>query len=128
MAVGRSKNGTIARRILRKTLWVGLAGICVNVSAGSCSPPPPKGNLQYIEQDTFSIENPSSDRAIATGIGCGFTVGEAEQYARDTSSFNLRRLTGSARYRIEFSRLNETVQPNKVCVELQARAVPPRLN
>ena len=116
-----------ASQRLPTVVWA-LAGLCSVFAAWSCSPPPPKGNLQYIEQDTFRIENPSADRAVATGIGCGFTFGEAEQAARDTSSFNLRRVTGSTRYRIEFSRLSETVQSNKVCVEVQAKAVPPRLN
>jgi hypothetical protein len=103
-------------------LWLGaLAAVLA-----ACSAPPPRGNLQYVEQDTFRIENPSPDRALATGIGCAFTVGEAETRAREIATFNLRRLTGNAHYRVEYSRLRETPEDNQVCVEYQAQAIPPR--
>jgi hypothetical protein len=103
-------------------LWLGaLAALLAACSA------PPRGNLQYIEDpDTYRIGNPSPDRALATGIGCAFTVGEAETRAREIATFNLRRLTGEARYRVEFSRLRETPEGNQVCVEYQAQAIPPR--
>ena len=82
--------------------WAGLwLGAFVGAVLAACSAPPPRGNLQYIEPDTYRIENPSKDRALATGIGCAFTVNEAEQRAGEVATFNLRRMTGDARYRIE---------------------------
>ena len=107
--------------------WAGLwLGAFVGAVLAACSAPPPRGNLQYIEPDTYRIENPSKDRALATGIGCAFTVNEAEQRAGEVATFNLRRMTGDARYRIEISRLRETSEANQVCVEVQAQAIPPR--
>jgi hypothetical protein len=99
---------------------------CAGLALAACSEPA-RGNLKYIEQDQFAIDHPSRDRALATGIGCGFTLQEAERRAQETASFNLRRLTGDARYRVEFTRLREVPDPHRACVELEARAIPPRL-
>jgi hypothetical protein len=122
-----ARNRDAAARIY-ETVACALAGGGMFLALWACSKPPPRGNLRYIQQNTFSIENPSADRAIATGIGCGFTMNDAEQSARETARFNLRRLTGDARYRVQFVRLKETVEASKVCIELQAQAIPPRLN
>jgi len=92
----------------------------------ACSEPP-RGNLKYIEPEQYSIDNPSRDRALATGIGCGFNPKDAEAKAQETAAFNLRRLTGEAHYRIEFTRLRDVPDPRQACVELQARAIPYRL-
>jgi hypothetical protein len=107
----------------RSALWLGALAWAV---LAACSAEPPRGNLQNIEPETYRVENPSADRALATGVGCASTENEAEQRAREVSTFNLRRVTGNARYRIEFSRVRETSEPNRVCVELQAQAIPPR--
>lgn len=110
---------------LRGIPWLALVGIALPWLL-ACSEPP-RGNLKYIQQDQFDIDNPSQDRALATGIGCGFTLKDAEARAQEVSSFNLRRMTGNARYHIEFTRLREVPDPKQACVELQARAIPPRL-
>ncbi len=109
----------------RALAFAGIAGIGLPLLL-ACSEPP-RGNLKYIEQDRFDIANPSKDRALATGIGCGFTLKDAETRAQEVSSYNLRRLTGSARYAIEFTRLREVPDPHQACIELQARAIPTRL-
>src|SRR5579863_8322772 len=101
--------------------WLGLL-------VAACSSPPPRGNLQYLDPDTYSIGNPSRDRATATGIGCAFSAHDARQRAEEVSQFNLRRLTGDARYNVQFTLLKETDEPNRVCFEHKARAVPSRLN
>jgi hypothetical protein len=107
--------------VLRPLAWMAIAAALMACSSE------PRGNLKYIEQDQFAIGNPSKDRALATGIGCGFTMHEAEAAAEEVAQFNLRRLTGEARYRVEFTRLREIPDTQKACIELQARAVPPRL-
>lgn len=109
----------------RSALWLG--GIAWAILA-ACSAAPPRGNLQYIEPDTYRVENPSADRALVTGIGCAPNVNEAEERAREVSTFNLRRVTGNALYRIEFYRLRETSEADRVCVEMQAQAIPFRLH
>ncbi len=109
----------------RSELWLGTLAWAV---LAACSAAPPSGNLQYIEPDTYRVENPSADRALVTGIGCAPTANEAEERAREVSTFNLRRVTGNARYQIEYSRLRETSQSDRVCVEVQAQAIPLRLD
>lgn len=108
------------------TAFLQLSWILLLISA--CSSSAPRGNLQYLDPDTYRIGNPSRDRATATGIGCAFSANEARQRAEEVSQFNLRRLTGDARYSVQYTLLHETDEPNRVCFELEARAVPPRLN
>ena len=109
----------------RSSPWLGAFAWVI---LAACSSAPPPGNLQYIEPDTYRVENPSPDRALVTGIGCAPTAREAEERAREVSTFNLRRVTGNARYSIEFSRLRETSESSQVCVEMQAQAIPFRLH
>jgi hypothetical protein len=89
----------------------------------ACSEPP-RGSLKYLDQEQVRVENPSKDHALATGIGCGATLKEAEQKARETAQFNLRRVTGDARYRVEFTRVREVPEPQQACLEMEARAIP----
>ncbi len=107
----------------RRGLLLSLLGAA---AVAGCSQPQ-RGTLQYLDQDQIRVEEPSKDHALATGIGCGFTVKEAEKRARDTSLFNLRRVTGDARYEVEFTRVREVPDPKQTCLELEARAIPPLL-
>jgi hypothetical protein len=118
-----------ARDLMRRWRNVALAAAVAAIAlllAGGCSEGPP-GNLRFIQPDAYIIDHPSPDRASATGKGCAFTVSEAEQRAREVSEFNLRRLTGQARYRVEYTRISETQGQSETCVELTAHAVPSRL-
>ena len=125
---GRHGCGPVARGrrwrgLMRWGSLLSALGACV---MAGCSEPP-RGNLKYLDQDQIRVENPSKDHALATGIGCGATMKEAEQRARDMSQFNLRRVTGDARYRVEFTRVREVPDPQQLCQELEARANPPLL-
>jgi hypothetical protein len=121
---------TIGQRLRgagRAGRWLGaLAGAVLAATVLAACSAPPRGNLRYLEPESYRIENPSADRALVTGKACAFAVHEAEQRAQEIANFNLRRLTGDAPYRIEFSRLSETTEGNQVCVEMQAQAIPHR--
>ncbi|HUJ75127.1 MAG TPA: hypothetical protein VL359_09725, partial [bacterium] len=67
------------------------------------------------------------DRAMATGIGCGFTSQDALAKARDTAAFNLRTVTGQANYRVSYQVLRNVPDPSQVCVEVRAQATPEEL-
>jgi hypothetical protein len=96
-------------------------GIGLAVTIGACAPAP-QGELLRIQDDQFTIGDPSKDRAWATGIGCGGTEGEAVANARNIAQFNLRGLTGAARYRVEYRVLRRVADERQACVEVEARA------
>lgn len=77
----------------------------------------------YIHEPNFQVENPSRDRASATGIGCGGTEKEALADARNTASYNLRGVTGNSNYKIRFHVLRDIPKENSFCVEVKATAV-----
>ncbi len=84
----------------------------------------PFTEFPFTQDDRHSIENPSKDRALATGIGCGISLEHAQSVARRIAQFNLRGLTGEARYRIKFRTLKTMPEPARICVEVSARAYP----
>ncbi len=92
----------------------------------ACSAEPPLGDLDRIQDDQYRIGNPSRDRALATGIGCAGSQGDALGKAQDIAQFNLRTLTGAARYRVQYRTLREFQQPGQSCMEVEAKAVPLR--
>jgi hypothetical protein len=83
------------------------------------------GELRNIQADRHSIANPGKIHASATGLGCGLTQHEALTTAKRVAQFNLRSLTGEGRYNLRFNVLNETENPQGVCVEVTALAVEP---
>jgi hypothetical protein len=84
----------------------------------------PSGDLKFIQDDQYRIENPSRERAKATGIGCGETEKEAQGKAQRTAEFNLRSLTGSERYRVRFRALGRVPDADRMCWEEEAEAFP----
>lgn len=103
--------------------WSAVALLLLTL-LGGCSAEPPLGDLDRIQDDQYSIANPSRDRASATGIGCAATAGDAVAKARDIAQFNLRTLTGAGRYRVQYRTLREVHQPGQACWEVEAKAVP----
>ena len=88
------------------------------------APQPPQGELLNIQDDQHEIANPSKLHATATGMGCGTTKEEALTSARRVAQFNLRSLSGQARYLVAFELLNERPNSDGICVEVAARAMP----
>lgn len=101
-----------------------IAAIIV-AGLGACSGEGPTRaeRFPYIHQPNFQVENPSRDRASATGIGCGGTEKEAMAEARNTARFNLRGVTGNSNYKVRFHLLREIPRESKFCVEVKATAV-----
>ncbi|MEE8394973.1 MAG: hypothetical protein V3S29_02890 [bacterium] len=90
--------------------------------AGCGQPPPPAG-----ARDTgYRVRNPSATRASVTGRGCGGTPKEAVAAARQDAAYNLRSVTGPARYEIAYTMLDKTVAGGQICVETEATAAPTR--
>ena len=102
-------------------------GVVLAVAAlpGCGGKPLPTGELLGIQADQHRIEHPAKLGARATGLGCGADSGTAMASARRVAQFNLRRLTGEARYVVHFDRLGERRGAQEVCVEVAATAAEP---
>jgi hypothetical protein len=96
----------------------------VLLGSGCGGQPRPADELRNIQEDRHRIADPSRLHALATGIGCGGTRQDALTSAQRVAQFNLRSLTGEARYLVEFAVLRELPEPQRYCVEVSARAVP----
>jgi hypothetical protein len=107
---------------LRSAAWLALG---VLLLAG-CGPPRPEGELRAIQDDQFRISNPSQIGATATGAACGSTSQEALTSAQRVAQFNLRRLTGPARYNVHLEPVSERHTPEGICIEVSATSVEPR--
>jgi hypothetical protein len=103
--------------------WTLTGALLAALLAAACSSPPP-GQLDFIQPDAFAIANPSRTHASASGIGCGFTEKEALLVAQRVSAYNLRSLTGPARYQVAFEVLRTFPRDKEHCVEVAARASP----
>ena len=90
-----------------------------------CSEPRPTGELLGIQDDQHTIANPGKIGASATGRGCAVTYNEALTSAQRVAQFNLRTLTGEARYNVRFEVVSATETPQGYCVVLSARAMEP---
>ena len=109
----------------------GMMRLAVNGSVAAlaalllaCSAPEPTGDLLHIQDDQFRIGNPSKEHAWATGIGCAGTENDALANAQDVAQFNLRNLTGAARYRVQYRVLRKVPNPQgRACVEVGAQAI-----
>ena len=106
----------------RSAAWLALG---VLLLAG-CGPPRPVGELRAIKDDQFRIAHPSEIGATATGAACGGTSQEALTSAQRVAQFNLRRLTGPARYNVRLDPVSERHTPEGVCIEVSATSVEPR--
>jgi len=82
------------------------------------------GEKLNILDEEHQIANPSKDRGVATGKGCGETRGEALKSAQRVAEFNLRSLTGVRRYNIEFETQEEYQRKNNFCLVVSAQAIP----
>ena len=80
--------------------------------------------LGNIGDKRHSVINPSRRRAEATGIGCGPSRADAIKSALRVSLFNLREVTGNARYRVEFKVIDEKPGVKEYCLEMSAKAKP----
>lgn len=95
--------------------------------AGCGQPPPPASTAPAGARDTgYRVRNPSATRASVTGRGCGGTAKEAVAAARQDAAYNLRSVTGPARYEIAYTMLDQTVAGGQICVETEATATPSR--
>jgi hypothetical protein len=93
----------------------------------ACGPSqPPTGELRNIRDPYFDIAHPGIIGASATGQACAVTKEEALTSAERVAQFNLRRLTGSARYNVRFDPLGETHTPQGVCIKVSAVAIEPK--
>lgn len=107
---------------MKRLAW----GIGLAAAIAACAPAP-EGELRRIQEDQFIIGDLSKNRAWATGIGCGGTEGDAIANARKIAQFNLRGLTGAARYRVEYRVLRRVEGESQACVEVEARAAALRM-
>lgn len=80
--------------------------------------------LGNIRDKRHSVENPSKQRAEASGIGCGSSRGDAIKSASRVALFNLRKVTGNARYQVDLKVLNEKPGVKEYCLEMLAKARP----
>lgn len=80
--------------------------------------------LGNIGDKRHSVINPSKRNAEATGIGCGPSRADAIKTARRVAMFNLRGVTGSARYKVEFKVVDEKPGVREYCLEMSAKARP----
>ena len=103
----------------------GWSALLLLLLLGGCTEGP-LGELRDIRPERHSIADPGVVGASATGRGCGHTRSEALDTARRVAQFNLRSLTGSARYSIRYNLLSETRTEEGVCMEMNALALEPR--
>ncbi len=80
--------------------------------------------LGNIGDKRHSVINPSRRNAEATGIGCGPSRADAIKSALRVALFNLRKVTGNARYRVEFKVVDEKPGVEEYCLEMAAKARP----
>ena len=102
--------------------------VCTALLAAGCGSSPGTPTLEerfpYIQDDKFDIENPSQTEASATGIACGDSEKDALKKARKTAHYNLRGITGNAKYAVLFSLPREVPEEGRFCVEVKAQAIP----
>lgn len=120
----RLRGGRLRGARLRAPLLMLLA-LAMLWLPGCGGQPRPAGELLGIEDDQHRIANPARIGASATGKGCGVTRQEALTSAQRVAHFNLRSLTGQARYNVRFDLVAETRTTQGVCIEVSALAVAP---
>lgn len=101
-----------------------LAAVSLTLLAG-CAAEQQRGELFGTRDDQHRIGNPSQRNARATGTGCAETERLAAMSAARVARYNLRSLTGAARYVVSVERRNTfTREDGQVCVEMEALASP----
>lgn len=83
------------------------------------------GEVYGTRDDQHRIANPSRQHARATGTGCADSERLARISAARVARYNLRSLTGAARYVVSVERRDTyTREDGQVCVEVEALASP----
>ena len=119
----------ISSRLSASSLRWGLQGITVAVLLflmGCRASPPPIEQLEFIKPDQHRIEQPSQTNGRATGTACADNKKDAYRSARETAKFNLRTLTGSANYLVDFEILSLEHRQGMICLEVLAKAIATR--
>jgi hypothetical protein len=83
----------------------------------------PRGPLDYIQDEHFAIRDPGGRQAAATGTGCALARNEALTQAERAAHYNLRGVMGPGRYRVQFERLREFQEGERICFEVEARVL-----
>ncbi len=126
MAPQRFRRGPRARRLAAFKWAALLVLVLATLPAVSCSgPEPPTGERGNILDDAHRILRPGVIDAQATGVGCGGSSKEALTSARRVAKYNLRSLTGPARYLVRFRKEGEFTRGEQTCVEVVASAYAP---
>lgn len=123
-----------ANRQLMLSGWV-----CAALTLTACGGAPTRpGQLGFLAPDKYIVEPlPSQTNAAVTGQGCAPTSvsasqasrreaqREAETKARQVAAYNLRKVTGPARYSVHFGLPEITeLTEERVCVQVRANTVP----
>ena len=119
-------------------VWVFLLGLSLLFAqcSGSNEPKRARTAKERIKRDLggpelgnigdkrHSVINPSRQNAEATGIGCGPSRADALKSALRVALFNLREVTGNARYQVEYQVIDEKPGVEEYCLEMAAKARP----
>jgi len=85
------------------------------------------GEMRYIQEDQRRVENPGKIGARAIGRGCDSTKGDALEMARRVALYNLRSVTGQARYTVTYRITNFIPSAPEAqdyyCYEVEAESV-----
>ena len=119
-----AKNGPAPAGLKRRHGRGWLAGLVFAALLSACSQFPEIFEQKSIRDEEYQVKNPSRDHALATGKGCAGIRDDALASAKRVAEFNLRAVTGSYRYRVEYKILREFNTERKICFEVSARAIP----
>lgn len=114
----RERAGDSARRTLCALVFV----IAAWATLSACAQEQPRHGLGYVEDEQFAIADPGGRSSAATGIGCAFSLREAETQAQQTAHYNLRGVIGPGRYRVQYEVLRNFRDGERYCAEAEARA------
>lgn len=113
-------------RGLRPPPALAAGALLLALVLGACNGEPlPPGERRYTHDSQHRIADPGVIGASATGTGCAVSRRRALTIARRVAQFNLRSLTGAARYNVRFDLVSETSDAQGYCVEFSARAIEP---
>lgn len=118
-----SRQGLILPAI-KPFLLILVLALLLGVFSGCTQDDEVRGELRNILDEHHEIRNPSKNHASASGYGCGFNRKEAINTARRIADYNLRSLTGVAKYNTAYRVLKQHPDLNNYCVEVLATASP----
>lgn len=81
-----------------------------------------QGPFDNLLPGNYQVQNPSRTAASATGTACGFVKKQALIDAEQTASYNLRSVTGPAKYKIRYRLVRVFKDDGRVCAEVEATA------